>query len=195
MIPFAERLAALQQARQTDLALYLKPQLNRMPLPIQRYDDPFLPFAKAIIEATRDLVCAYVLDFAGYLTLGAAGAVALERTVALVAGDTMTILHGPFAGPDYAEAAAAFGVDAVTLADASPLSAYAKLGAFVVRSGTPTAAVGFNAYWEKAGVFTFADGSGGTIEMRIRLASADVLYVSHEDDFAQKTRMVVETMC
>jgi hypothetical protein len=35
MTPFAEKLATVQQARQTDLALYLKPQLSRMPLPIQ----------------------------------------------------------------------------------------------------------------------------------------------------------------
>jgi hypothetical protein len=185
---FAEKLAEIQKARQTDLALCLSPSVSRMPLPMQRYDDPFLPFSRAIIPATRDLVCAYVFDTAAYLTLGAAGAVALERTIALVTGEALAVLHGPFSGPDYAEVAAAFGADGITLVEERSLAAYAKLGAFVVRDGIPKVEAGINVYWQKAGIFTLSDG------LRIRMASADVLYISHDEDFAEQTRMVLEVM-
>ena len=104
---FSVRLRAAQAARDSDLALMLSPRLAQMPLPMQRYDDPFLPFGKAIIDATRDLVCAYVFDLAAYLALGAAGAVALERTIAYAGTDdaTVTILHAPFVGAAYVDAA------------------------------------------------------------------------------------------
>jgi hypothetical protein len=59
---FYDKLRAAQSQRESDLALLLAPKLAKMPLPIARYDDPFLPFGKAIIDATRDLVCAYVFD-------------------------------------------------------------------------------------------------------------------------------------
>src|SRR4051812_25649910 len=95
----------------------MSPRLTKMPLPMQRYDDPFLPFGKAIIAATQDLVCAYVFDLAAYLAIGAAGAVALERTIAFVGENNLTVLHAWFADSGYISAAEAFGVDAVTLAD------------------------------------------------------------------------------
>jgi hypothetical protein len=91
-----------------------------MPLPMQRYDDPFFPFSKAIIAATRDLVCAFVFDMGAYLALGGAGAVALERSLAFAAADAVTILHGPFESDNFIDAAGdlGFNVDAVTVRDA-----------------------------------------------------------------------------
>src|SRR5262245_5803355 len=170
MSQFAEKLADIQQTRQTDLALCLSPKVSKMPLPMQRYDDPFLPFSRAIINATRDLVCAYIFDMAAYLTVAAAGAVALERGIALAAGGALNILHGPCSVPDYAEAAAVCGADGVTLAEERYLSAYAKLGAFVVRDGIPAAQTPVNVYWQKAAIFTLSNG------LRFRMASADALY-------------------
>jgi orotidine-5'-phosphate decarboxylase len=51
---------------------------------VSRWDEPLLPFNKAIIEATADLVCAYKPNLGFYLQWGAAGMIALERTIAFI---------------------------------------------------------------------------------------------------------------
>src|SRR5258706_10668068 len=136
---FRDLLKGAQTQNRSTLALGLIPLLNRLPFEIQRFDDPFLPFGKAVIDATADLVCAYVFHLGAYLALGAAGAVALERTMAYVPPNIVKILHGPFANKDYVRAAfdEAFGAHAVTLAaSVSPTTVTAYIenlahGAFV----------------------------------------------------------------
>src|SRR5258707_9750631 len=117
-LPFWELLSAAQQRNNSTLAIGLAPALKRLPYESQRWDDPFLPFGKAIIDTTSDLVCAYVFHLGAYLALGAAGAVALERTIAYVPTGIVKILHGPFASNDYVTAAFedGFGANAVTVA-------------------------------------------------------------------------------
>jgi orotidine-5'-phosphate decarboxylase len=140
---FADLVAAAQ-ARST-LAIGLAPSIKTLPLVMQRFDEPFLPFGKAVIDATADLTCAYVFHLAAYLALGAAGAVALERTIAYVPANVVKILHGPFASTDYVQAASeeAFGVQAVTLiatADPATIAAYARrpeYGVFVESNRPP----------------------------------------------------------
>ncbi len=109
---------------------------------MQRFDEPFLPFGKAVIATTADLVCAYVFHLASYLALGAAGAVALERTIAYVPSGVIKILHGPSATADYVLAITetAFDVHAVTLVstvESATIAAYvqrADQGVFVESS-------------------------------------------------------------
>src|SRR5258708_24811605 len=114
---FYDLVAGAQERTRSTLAVALAPVINRLPYEIQRYDDPFLPFGKAVIDATADLACAYVFRLGAYLALGGAGAVALERTIAYVPAGAIKILHGPFANADYVNAAFedGFGADAVTL--------------------------------------------------------------------------------
>src|SRR5512146_194773 len=114
---FQDRLSAAQVRSASTLAFGLAPSIKTLPLAMQRFDEPLLPFGKAVIDSTADLVCAYVFHLASYLALGAAGAVALERTIAYVPAHLIKILHGPFATGDYAQAAFedAFGADGVTL--------------------------------------------------------------------------------
>jgi hypothetical protein len=118
--------------KRSNLMLLLAPKLPALPLPIQRYDDPFLPFGKAIINASRDLVGGYVFDLASYLALGGAGAVALERTIDYINDEVPTILHGAFATPYFAPLAdkIAFGVDIVTIANQDLLPAYQQTATF-----------------------------------------------------------------
>ena len=71
---FVQRLTNARTRNQSDVVLMLNPRVDRLPLPIQRYDDPFFPFGKEIVRATHQSVCAYVFDLASYLALGAAGA-------------------------------------------------------------------------------------------------------------------------
>lgn len=112
--------------------LELTPRVAEMPAPIQRYDDPFLPYCRAVFAATNDLVAGYVFDLAAFLALGAAGAVALERAVALVAAtpDMLSVIHGPFTRPDYAEfiGEKALRADAATVTDCGTAAGFAAYG-------------------------------------------------------------------
>ncbi|MBI5669934.1 MAG: hypothetical protein HZC41_18220 [Chloroflexi bacterium] len=193
---FADRLVSIQEQHHTNLALLLAPRLVKLPLVIQRYDDPFLPYGTAIVNATRDLVCAYVFDLAAYLGLGAAGAIALERTIAYAGGDALTVLHGPFVGSAYAALLdeTSFNADAITIADAADSSAYdarTDRCAFIVRRGLPqpdellTGAI----FWQDAGLFTIPYA---TAFLTVRLAGEDVLYAGMGEDFAEQTRAALE---
>jgi hypothetical protein len=153
-------------------ALMIRPLVARMPLPMQRHDDPFLPWGKAIIDATRDLVAAYVFDFAAYLALGAAGAIALERTIPY-AGDVITILHGVFIGTGYIEAAQAFGVDGVTLGLVADAEAYR--------------AAGLRPFSHEGMLLAEIGGEAQSL-----LFGEDVLYASGGDDFAHKARAALQ---
>jgi hypothetical protein len=162
----------------------MRPQLDQMPLPIQRHDDPFLPFGKAIINATRDLLCGYMFDVAAYLALGAAGAVALERSIAYVGDERLSILHGPFASSDYVQAAGlgAFNVDAVTLTSADDAQAYLRedVGVFILDGKS-----------DNVGSFDVDNRVLMFDGIVLRLLSDDVLYATHGDDFSERVRSAV----
>src|SRR5579859_391761 len=160
-LPFWELLAAAQQRNNSTLAIGLAPALNRLPEESQRWDEPFLPFGKAVIDTTHDLVCAYVFHLGAYLALGAAGAVALERTMAYVPSGIVKILHGPFASDEYVTAAFedGFGANAVTLLPVSNEMVIDyiidnKHGAFIGRlvslTGMRARAGQIGLYYEKA---------------------------------------------
>jgi len=98
---FYQQVADKIESRQSSKAIWLKPTLDCLPLPIQRFDEPFLPLSKSIIKATNNSVSVYIFDLASYLAIGAAGIVALERAIAYANQDAITILHGPFFGKQY----------------------------------------------------------------------------------------------
>ncbi|MHB8625451.1 MAG: hypothetical protein ACYDEO_04540 [Aggregatilineales bacterium] len=81
MTDFVDRMRAAQMARGSTLAIALAPSLDKIPYLLQQYDDPFLPYGRAVIDATADITCAYIFDLAVYLAVGASGAIALERTI------------------------------------------------------------------------------------------------------------------
>lgn len=118
---FLEKLLAAQSHNRSWLCLGLDPLLAKMPLPLHKEDDPLLPFNKAMIDATADLVCAYKPNLAFYLAEGAAGLIALERTIAYIPDHIPIILDGKFGDiGSTAEMIArgafeVWGVDAVTV--------------------------------------------------------------------------------
>lgn len=182
MTGFVDKLQ--NAASGSDIMLMISPRVNRLPLVIQRYDDPFLPFGRAVIEATRKLVCGYLFDLAAYLRLGAAGAIALERTLPLVERHQIRILHGPFWGPDYADMVR-FGpltCDAATLVDDLHLDAYAP-GAFVIYSGLPQSRTVHGAFWHEINLLTYPVSSEASVSLRV--AGDTVLYAGVGDDFQQ----------
>jgi hypothetical protein len=193
---FVDRLVQLQQTRQTDIALFLNPRPFLLPHPIQRYDDPYLPFGKAVINATHDLVCAYVFDLASYLGMGAAGAVALERTVAYAAQQAITILHAPFVGQGYSATAdtTGFGVDAITLAHGQDLPhylSYAPYAAFVLSQNETLPNEG-GIFVEQQRRFMLRGRDNSSIQLR--LTDDAVLFADGTEDFADKIRAAVEQM-
>ena len=190
-MPFVEKWKAASQLHDSRLALGLSPRLHEMPAPMTRYDDPFLPFGRAIIRATADLCCAVVFDLAAYLTLGAAGAIALERTIPLVPEEMVTILHGPFVTGDYAAVAFenAFNVDAVTLAsgELNVISNYVRHdthGAFVSTQSAmtlPGENVGF-----------YDERSLEINNIRVLWISNLIIFASRGEDFEAAARRAAE---
>ena len=117
---FAHKLTHVQQHNNSWIGLRLDIRHDQLPLPLLSSDEPLRPFAQALIDATRDLVCAYILDPAYFFAEGAAGAIALERIVRYIPETVPVILDTRFgtlttSAPAYARAAfEAFNADACT---------------------------------------------------------------------------------
>ena len=140
MVQFSRRLEEASLATQSLVCVGLDPDPNRMPVP-----DVF-EFNKAIVDATKDLVCAYKPNAAFYEALGLPGLEAMARTVAyihenaphaVVIGDVKRGDIGP-SGQSYAKASfGVWGFDAVTvnawggLDTVAPFIADPELGIFV----------------------------------------------------------------
>ncbi|MCX6016930.1 MAG: orotidine-5'-phosphate decarboxylase [Chloroflexi bacterium] len=141
---FIEKLRSAQERNRSYLCVGLDIVTANTPLPIQPYDEQMLPFAREIIDATKDLVCAYKPNLGFFLAEGAAGIVALERIVRYIPSDIPIILDGKFGDiGNTAEAYARgafeqFMADAVTLSpymgsdSVKPFLKYADRGAFVL---------------------------------------------------------------
>lgn len=158
----------------------LAPRLVEMPAPIQKHDDPFLPYSRTVIASTVDVAAGYVFDVAAYLALGAAGAVALERAVAVATtSDRLAVLHGPFARPEYATFASdrALGVDAATVTDETLSAAFGAQGVAVLSPGS-------------AGDYRFNYAAGMLVinGIEFRLAKSDFISRFQREDFADALR-------
>ena len=121
-LPYLEKLRRAQTTNNSWLCLGLDPQPELLPVEaIHKWDEPLLPFNRAIIDATADLVCAYKPNLGFYLQWGAAGVIALERTIAYIPDDIAIILDAKIGDIGHTQAAWGRGlfdewdVDAVTV--------------------------------------------------------------------------------
>lgn len=89
---YLEKLQAAQDRNNSWLCVGLDPDVDRLRVDVLKWDEPILPFNKAIIDATADLVCAYKPNLGFYLQWGAAGVIALERTIAYIPSHIPVIL-------------------------------------------------------------------------------------------------------
>lgn len=118
---YLQKLKAAQERNKSWLCVGLDPDPIHLRVDVTKWDEPVLPFNKAIIEATADLVCAYKPNLGFYLQWGAAGVIALERTIAYIPDDIPVILDcktGDIGHTQAAWAAGLFdewGVDAITV--------------------------------------------------------------------------------
>ncbi len=121
-LPYLEKLRRAQEANHSWLCVGLDPQPELLPVEaIHKWDEPLLPFNRAIIDATADLVCAYKPNLGFYLQWGAAGVIALERTIAYIPDHIPVILDAKIGDIGHTQAAWGrglfdeWGVDAVTV--------------------------------------------------------------------------------
>ena len=81
---YLEKLKSVQAQNNSWLCVGLDPVLERLRVDFRKWDEPILPYFRAIIDATADLVCAYKPNLGFYLQWGAAGVIALERILAYI---------------------------------------------------------------------------------------------------------------
>ncbi len=69
---YLDKLHAVQEKNSSWLCIGLDPDPDRLPVEaVWKWDEPLLPFNKAIIDATHDLVCAFKPQIAYYSAEGA----------------------------------------------------------------------------------------------------------------------------
>ncbi len=118
---FADKLRAAQARANSWLCIGLDTDADKLPSALRCRLDAVIAFNRAIIDATRELVCAYKPNLAFYLARGSAGIDALAQTVAAIPRDIPVILDAKFGDIEstargYARFAfETLGVDAVTV--------------------------------------------------------------------------------
>jgi hypothetical protein len=212
---YLTKLEACVQQNHSQLGLRLDILALKMPLPFARTDDPMLPFAQALIDATHDLVAAYVIDPAYYFSEGAPGMIALERITRYVPDDVPIVLdtrYGPL-GDSAAHAARgafeAFRADAMTFSvppDPRTLDAFLSYpGKLLFVPGVIVTADGLGQLIETVDDFRSAttdvpcfirraarpDKSVALSGSIVIESDSRLIYASRHDDFAQAVRSAV----
>ncbi|MEQ8677937.1 MAG: hypothetical protein RLP44_03430 [Aggregatilineales bacterium] len=180
---FFDKVQHLVVEQELTTLLFINPTIEKMPLPIRRFDDPFLPFGKAVINATGDLVCGYMFNFVDYLALGAAGAVALERTIAYAGNNHLTILHGAFSHINYIRFldVTAFNADAITIIPEITKNTSSVSQQVITVDGQLSGI--YNTETKRIDV-----GLDHTTNVQINVAGDDVLYAGFGEDFSEVLR-------
>jgi hypothetical protein len=185
---FYDKWAEASAKNASRLWVGLAPRLTLLPEPMWRFDDPFFPFSKAIINATADLVCGYVFHLGAFLAQAGAGAVALERSLRYVPQSLPIILHGAFATPDYLLSAYedGFNSDAVTLGLPDPALAR------VYSQAPHTAFLPAPAQAEGQALGVYAEGHLSLADLRGLWVSEAVIFAGGGADFQDAIRAKAE---
>ncbi len=150
--PFLEKLADVVRSNNSLVCVGLDSELSALPSTIRSTPLPQLEFNRAIIDATKDFVCAYKPNMAFYEAEGRSGLEALQKTIAYIPSHIPVILdakRGDIGNTSRLYARACFedlGVDAVTLHGymgsdtVAPFFEYEGKGVFVlVKTSNPSA--------------------------------------------------------
>jgi orotidine-5'-phosphate decarboxylase len=90
-----EKLVSITAENQSLLCVGLDSDLAKLPkFLIEHSKHPLFDFNKGIIDATKDLVCAYKLNMAFYEVVGQQGIQALEKTIQYIPENILVILDG-----------------------------------------------------------------------------------------------------
>ncbi len=88
---FYNRLRAIQKKNNSLLCVGLDPDIKKLPRHLLDHKDPVGEFCRGIIEATRDLVCAYKLNLAFFEALGERSWSTIHRVLSCVPPEVVTI--------------------------------------------------------------------------------------------------------
>ncbi len=88
---FTQRLREIQSKQNSLLCIGLDVDADKIPPHLQSAENPVLEFNRQIIEATRDLVCAYKPNLAFYEAMGERGLASLRETLKLIPKNVVTI--------------------------------------------------------------------------------------------------------
>ncbi|MFA6569883.1 MAG: orotidine-5'-phosphate decarboxylase [Bacteroidota bacterium] len=116
-----DKLLKAQQVNSSILCIGLDSDLNRMPEHLKSNVDNIFEFNKKIIDATKDLVCCYKLNFAFYEQFGVKGYEILKKTFDIIPDNIVKIAdakRGDIANTASAYAKCCydyFGADSVTV--------------------------------------------------------------------------------
>lgn len=125
MTRYLEKLQAAQAKNNSWLCIGLDPQPEKLPIQAaHQWDEPVLPFNKALIDATVDIACAYKPNLGFYLQWGAAGIIALERTIAYIPKDIPVIIDCKAGDIGHTQGAWARGIFDAWEADAFVVNPY-----------------------------------------------------------------------
>ena len=83
-LSFFDKLDSSVDTNSSLLSIGLDPVLQKLPTHLQSHRQAFFEFNKALIDATKDLVCAYKPNSAFYEALGANGIEQLQLTISYV---------------------------------------------------------------------------------------------------------------
>jgi len=152
---FTQKLRETQKRQNSLLCIGLDVDVEKIPVFLHSEKNPVLEFNRQIIEATKDLVCAYKPNLAFYEALGIEGLKALEKTIAHIPKGIPIIgdaKRGDIASSSEAYARAlfeAFGFDAATVSpylghdSIAPFLAYANKGVFILCKTSNAGSVDF----------------------------------------------------
>ena len=88
---FNRKIQTIQKRSDSLLCVGLDTDAAKLPLHLRSKKNGILEFNKRIIESTKDLVCAYKINFAFYEVLGKEGWTIIEKTLALIPSAVLTI--------------------------------------------------------------------------------------------------------
>ncbi len=88
---FSQRLRRIQHKANSLLCIGLDTDINKIPESLFAFGDPVYEFNRRIIDATKDLVCAYKINLAFYESTGEHGWYTVHQTLARIPDDIVTI--------------------------------------------------------------------------------------------------------
>jgi orotidine-5'-phosphate decarboxylase len=88
---FYPKIRAIQKKNNSLLCIGLDPDINMVPEFLFEFGDPIYEFNRRIIDATKDIVCAYKLNLAFYEVTGEHGWYTIHQTLARIPEEILTI--------------------------------------------------------------------------------------------------------
>jgi orotidine-5'-phosphate decarboxylase len=93
-IPFNSKLRAIQRKNDSILCIGLDTDVSKVPEFLHEFGNPQYEFNRRIIDATKDIVCAYKINTSFYEAAGEMGWYTIHQTLARIPEEIVTIGDG-----------------------------------------------------------------------------------------------------